>query len=278
MASPSPGRLDILITRAALVRSMEIRVHKPEDLKGSMLLIGFPSRGLVGGVAATFVIDELKMWQIASLQDPRLPPTMVIKDGVGYSPIQFYVSAERCGPDGTCDKLVACISEVPFNPELLGEVAWTIVTWAKKEGVAQIVVLEGVESTTPGGAKGNGKSKAPVIRGVRSISSKHSLTKYKIPKVPEGVVSGYASAFLLAANALDVDLVTLFIEARADLPDAHAAAFLLKVVDPMLPHIDFESKRLEARAVQLETDMKRSIKTTTRQLAAMRRTTDLMYQ
>ncbi|MBI2077520.1 MAG: hypothetical protein HYT80_03990, partial [Euryarchaeota archaeon] len=76
----------------------------------------------------------------------------------------------------------------------------------------------------------------------------------------------------------EVDLIALFAEARADLPDAHAAAFLIKVVDPMLPHIDFESKRLEAKAVQLEGDMKRAIKTTTRQLAQMRRTNDLMYQ
>ncbi|MBI2078638.1 MAG: PAC2 family protein, partial [Euryarchaeota archaeon] len=172
---------------------MEIRVHKPEDLKGSMLLIGFPSRGLVGGVAANFVIDELKMWQIASLHDPRLPPTMIVRDGVGFSPIQFYVSAERCGPDGTCDKLVACLSEVPFDTNLLGEVAWTIMKWAKDNGVAHVVVLEGVESTTPGKpAARNGKDRAPMIRGVRSLSSKQQLAKYKIPKVTEGVVSGYA--------------------------------------------------------------------------------------
>lgn len=259
---------------------MEIQVHKKESLKGSLLLVGFPSRGLVGGVAANFVIDELKMWHFASLYDRRLPPTVSVRDGVAYSPIQFFASAERCGPDGNCDKLVVALSEVPFDPKLLGEVADTIVAWAKREGVEHIVVLEGTEFTHEV-AVGNGKKRAgrgpPKLRGVRSLASRHKFDKYQVEVVAAGVVSSYAAAFLLAANRHEADLVAFFIESAADFPDAGAAAALLQRVDPMLPHIDFETKRLAKRVKALEANMKSTIQRTKHELASIGRASEMMY-
>lgn len=240
------------------------------------MLIGFPSRGLVGGVAASYVIEELKMWHFASLYDPRLPPTIVARDGTADSPIQFFVSAERCGPDGKCDKLVTCLAEVPIEPELLGDVAWTIVHWAKKSKVSHIVVLEGMESTKlPEDA---GRKRRSNVRGVRSLSSRHKLDKYRVDELKDGVVSSYASAFLLAANALGMDLVAMYVEARAGLPDAHAAARLLKSVDVMLPHMDLEAEILERRSLELEKSMKRTIEQTQDQLTSLRKASEMMYQ
>jgi predicted ATP-grasp superfamily ATP-dependent carboligase len=259
-------------------RRMEVRVHDPESLDGSLLLIGFPSRGLVGGVAATYVIDDLKMKHIASIYDPRLPPTMVVRQGVGHSPIQFYASAETCGPDGSCDKLIICQSEIPLEQKILGDVAWTILQWAKDEGVRHVVVLEGIDPTRPGPRKNGQKDAAATIRGVRSLTSKHDLKRYHVEPWDEGLLSGYASAFLMAADDLGVDLVALFVEASADLPDARAAATLLRSVDAMLPHIDFRTKELDERALQVEQRMKTTLERNKRHLEEMRRTLEMMYR
>jgi predicted ATP-grasp superfamily ATP-dependent carboligase len=260
---------------------MQVRAHRKESIKGSLLVIGFPSRGLVGGVAASYVIEDLKMQHIASIYDPRLPPTMVVRDGVGQSPIQFFSSAETCGPDGSCDKLVTCLSEIPLDSQILGETAWSILKWAKDEGVAHVVVLEGVESTRPLAAKHGTKKSAPsanLIRGVRSRTSKHRLGLYNIDPMGEGLISSYASAFLMAADDLDVDLVALYIEARSDVPDARAAAELLRSVDAMLPNIDFRTQALDDQAVKFEARMRTTLEASKKQLSEMRRTLDMMYR
>lgn len=256
---------------------MQVRVHKRESLKGALLLVGFPSRGFVGGVAANYVIEDLKMWHIASLYDSRFPPTVVVRDGVAYSPIQFFVSAERCGPDGKCDKLVVCLSEIPIEPELIGEVARAILGWAQTEGVSHVVVLEGMESTQPP-EDGKRRRGGAVVRGVRSIASRHRMEKYVGGPFQEGVVSSYASGFLLVANELDLDLIALYIEAKADLPDAAAAAALLGSVNPLLPHLNLDPKPLAQRARQLESTMKSSHDRTGKQIGAMRRSSEFMYQ
>lgn len=257
--------------------AMEIRNHKKEDLSGSLLILGFPSRGLVGGVAANYVIEDLKMWHVASLYDPRMPPSVVVRQGVADSPIQFFVSAERCGPDGSCDKLVAGLSEVPIEPRVLNDVAWTIVRWAKQEKIRHIVVLEGVDAI----AKVQSAAKSPkpgAILGARSISSKVSLKKFGVESVEESLLSSVASPFLLAANAEGVDLVALFVQAEERIPDAHAAAKLLRSVDDMLPHIDFRTEVLEKRAVAIEASMRANGAKQAKQLAAMRRAVEIMYQ
>lgn len=253
-------------------------MHKRESLAGSLLLLGFPSRGLVGGVAANYVIEDLKMWHVASLYDQRLPPSVVVRDGVADSPIQFFVSAERCGPDGNCDKLVAGMSEIPIEPRILNEVAWAIIRWAKNMRIRHIVVLEGVDAVAKVQSEVVKVPKDGAILGARSIRSKVDLKRFGVEAVKESLLSSVAAPFLLAANAEGVDLVALYVQAQERVPDANAAARLLRSVDDMLPHIDFRTDVLEKRAKAIEASMRANTVKQAAQLSAMRRASEMMYQ
>lgn len=258
---------------------MKIILHHDEPVKDALLLVGFPSRGLVGGVAANFVIEDLGMRHIGGLYDARFPPTVVVRNGVAHAPIRLFASDAKCGLDGSCDKLVVALSDIPLDPVLLNEVARSIIQWAKDEGIAGTVVLEGIKGNDAlHSHNGNdGKKTTPRIRGVRSLNSKHRFDQKKVEVVKDAMLSSYASSFLLAANELGVDLVGFFIESRSDVQDAQAAVMLLQRVDPLLPNLNFDSREMKRRAGSLESKMKSTIKSSARELKAIRRPNEMMY-
>ena len=257
---------------------MQIILHEKEQVKDALLLVGFPSRGLVGGVAANFVIDDLNMRHIGALYDARLPPTVAVRNGVAHAPIRLFASDTKCGPDGSCDKLVVVLSDIPLEPNLLNDVARTIVQWAKTQGIGATVVLEGIKGNDAlHNRNGTNGKKLPRIRGVRSLQSKHRFDEQQIEIVHDAMLSSYASAFFLAANELDVDVVGFFIESRTDVQDAQAAVNLLQHVDPLLPNINFDTRQMKRRASTLETQMKGTIKSSARELQAIRKPNEMMY-
>lgn len=258
---------------------MKIILHAAESLEGALLLIGFPSRGLVGGVAANFVIEDLQMRHIGGLYDAKLPPTVAVRDGVAHSPVRLFASDTKCGPDGSCDKLVVAVSDIPLEATLLNETARTLLRWSKNQGITTTIILEGVKGNDALHNR-NGtttKKTLPRIRGVRSLGSKHVFKDPNVEQVHDAMLSSYASAFMLAGNEFGLDVVGFFIESRADVQDAPAAALLLQRVDPLLPNINFNMRQMKQRVERLQSEMKQAIQSSSREVQAIRKPNEMMY-
>jgi predicted ATP-grasp superfamily ATP-dependent carboligase len=254
---------------------MKVIEFKDEDVSNSLLLIGFPSRGFVGTIAANYVVEQLRLRPFAGLYGDELPPTTIGRDGYAYSPVRFYTGAARCGPDGKCDKVVVIVSDIPLDPDILPMAARAIVEWSKENGVALTVVLEGVDAPS---SRGKGKKPpAAKIYGLRSLASKQDLKAFHVEPVADAALSSHAAALLLAANQSGVDAVALFADARADLPDARASGALLRKVDPMLPQIPLKAEILEKSAEAMEKVLEASLKDSRTQLRALKKTSEMMY-
>lgn len=238
-----------------------------------MLLLGFPSNGLVGPVAVSYVVEKLRLTRFAGLYGQGMPPLAVVEDGVAYSPVRFYSGKERCGPGGQCDRLVVGIADVPIEPDFVDQAARAIMRWAKRRGVSLVVILEGIAAPNVGGSK----PPKDAVLGVRSATSGQDFSRLGVTPVSAGSLSSHAAALLLAGNALGVDVLAMFTTARQDLPDPRASGVLLRKVDPMLPNLALKPAALERRATELDAQMRGSLKESKQQLKSLKKTYEMMY-
>src|SRR5580704_16510099 len=100
-------------------QTLQIVDTRDESLRGAMMVVGFPTHGLVGSVAVSYLVHSLDMAGIGYMIGDEFPPTVIMEEGVVNAPIRFYASRTVCGPDQTCEQLVATISDIQPTPEML---------------------------------------------------------------------------------------------------------------------------------------------------------------
>ena len=90
--------------------SDSINIHElsKQKLKDAVLIVGFPSIGLVGTIVANFLINNLKLEQIGIIDSARFPAISVVKDGEPHNPMRLYAGEQVCN-DGTCNQVVVWI-------------------------------------------------------------------------------------------------------------------------------------------------------------------------
>jgi len=63
------------------VPEVEVIEHQKVDLQDPLVVLGFAGHGLVGGIAVSHIIDQLKMKEIAHVRSRYIPPAVVFMDG-----------------------------------------------------------------------------------------------------------------------------------------------------------------------------------------------------
>ena len=225
--------------------------YKDEDLSNSLLVVAFPTVGLISSIAGHFIIDTLKLDEIGTIVSKEFMPATVIHKSKPSPPVRIYAGKKECGPDGTCEQLVVIISEFmpPYN--IIKPLAEKILEWSNKKGCKIVVALEGTH------AVGEGK-KTPMVYGVGSNNQmKNFLKKYKIEETKEGMITGVTGVLLYEGVLMKRDVICLLSEAHSAFPDSRAAGNLLKKLDIMLPEIKIDPKPLYKEAEKIEEQIKR---------------------
>lgn len=237
---------------------MPIKTHQPWTFEDPLVVVGFPSQGLVGAIVATYVVPALEMQLVATLDSPHFPPVASIRGGRALAPVQFYASTKQCGLDGECDQLVVVRSDVMPPPEHADAVAGEVLDWAAEAGAKAVVTLEGAPSD-------NGHDK---VFAVANLHAALDLERLGVEAFPDGAVSGMSGALLTEGNAREVPVVCLFTPVNPKLPDAAGAARLVDVTDRLVPGIKIDAEPLEEQARKFEAEIRASLK---EQQKAMRR-------
>lgn len=224
---------------------MDVIEATDTDLSGAFLMIGLPGRGLVAGIAANFLVKELRMTFLAGLQGDELPPAASAVNGVAMSPVHLYVSDAICGLNRSCRRLVILKSDIPLQHPMYFPVARTIIDWAKAKGIAEIAILEGFERDQPAESGGQ-------VKCLKNLYAKVDLDELGIAPCDEGVLTSFGAAVLLKANVAHLPAVCLFAEVAGATADARAAAMLLAKLNPLIPEIDIPLDPLfeKAKAIQ----------------------------
>jgi uncharacterized protein len=220
--------------------------HEEVDLSEALLVLGFPTVGFVGTIAATYLVETCAMGHVASVVSPRLPPVAVVRDGQALSPVRVYLTDMVCGMDGECSQLAVVQSDAAPPPEDVAALVETLVAWTADRGGRRFVCLEGMPSR-------GSPAEAPKVYGVGSTMAVVStLEALGVEPLLEGTLTGVGGVALYVARSRGVDGLCLLAETVPEFPDARAAAKLVETLGPLLPELKLDARPLYERAEALE--------------------------
>lgn len=246
------------------VSDLKIVDTRGESLRGAMMVVGFPTHGLVGSVAASYLVHSLDMTSVAYMTSEAFPPTVIMEEGVVSAPIRFYASKLVCGVDKSCEQLVVAISDIQPPPETLGSLGRVILDWAEEKGIQLIVAIEGqpLEQDVRGDAR---------VVAMANRAAAPLLGKYRYEPA-NGVVTGFAGGLLLGAIHRSTPVLCVVAQAHKDYPDARAAAKVIETINPVVPLMVLDTKPLREKAREIEAQVRRSLAKQQESMAAMRET------
>lgn len=218
-------------------------------LSKAVAIVGFPSVGLVGSIAANFIARTMELERIATIISKDFPPYTIIHEGVPSPPVRIYAGERKCEDGLRCDQLVVIMSEFMPKPDLIKPVTDIILEWCRKKEIGMIVTLEGINIGEPGEeAQTYGVGSTPHAREM--------MEKYGVKGMNDGMVSGISGVLLFEAERLGIDVICLLGPARLEMPDARGAARLLEIVGKMIPEVKLDPEPLYKEAEQIEQQMK----------------------
>ena len=252
------------------MKDIEIVEYKKVDLSNSLLVVAFPTVGLISSIAGHFIIDTLKLDEVGAILSNDFMPATIIHKAKPSPPVRIYAGEKKCGPEGSCEQIVVIISE--FMPPLpvIKNLADAILEWAEEKGVKTIVSLEGTHAI--------GDKKDMQVYGVASNKYiKDMLKKYKIEETKEGMITGVTGVLLYQGLLNKNDVMCLLSEAHSKLPDSRAAGNLLKKIDVMLPEIKIDPGPLYKEAEDIENKIKNFMEQSKPTAPQIKPTSSYMY-
>ncbi len=218
--------------------------YKDIDLSDAMLVVAFPTVGLISSIAGHFIIDQLKLESVGAIISDHFMPAAVIHKSMPHPPVRIYIGKKKCGPNHACTKLAIIISEFMPPYEIVKPLVDKILEWAHQKNCKIIVSLEGMHLA---------QGKKPRLFGVASTPEmKEILKKYDIEEIKEGMITGDSGVFLYQGALLNRHVICLLAEAQASYPDSRAAGLLLEKLDVMLPDIKIDPEPLYKQAEDIE--------------------------
>ena len=225
-------------------KDLTIIEYKKVDISNSMLIVAFPTVGLVSSIAGRYIIDTQNLEEIGTISSRFFMPTTIIHNGIPSPPVRIYAGKKVCGIDNTCEQLVVIISEFMPPLDLTKPLVEMIFTWAQQKGCKIIVTLEGMHSV-------DGKN--PKTYGVATTPNmKKTLKQYDIQEIKEGMITGDTAILLYEGARLKRDVICLLADAHASFPDSRAAGLILEKLDLLLPGIKIDPQPLYQEAEEIE--------------------------
>ena len=220
-------------------------MNQSKTSKENILLLGFPSNGLIGTFTISYLVHYLKMKQVGEMDHPGLLPTLFIENGEIFGPIRIYQK----------DNLYVIMSDLPFDPDLASDFAQSIIQFSKKKNVGKTIIVSGLDSA-------HRDPKNPKTYG---LVTHHSLEKLlyenDIPKFLSGTIFGTDAAVIAAFRASNIPALVLYSECHPFFPDpeasVHAITVLSKILKVKIDTKDIQKKleylRIQHRNLMQET-------------------------
>ncbi len=231
-------------------KEIRFREIAPLDCSKSMVIVSFPTPGLVGSLAASYIVRSLKLERVGTFSSDDFVPTAVIYDCVPSPPVRVYGGKRACADDELCNEILVIMSELPIPMNMVRSMGNTILNWCKDKKANMIVTLEGANVPLD-------PEQEPKVYGVGTTKASNALIeKHKIEPLTEGMVGGISGVLLYEGEETKRDVLCLMAEANLQLPGAIGAAKIVEIVGRMLPELKIDPKPLFEEAKQLEEQIK----------------------
>jgi len=188
-------------------------VEKKKIPTGATLLFAFPDVGLVGVIAASHLIDELSMTEVAYLDSNLLPPLIVLHEGLPHASVRIFAGQ---------DTLLA-ISEVPIPADIIYPIMDALIDWGKGKNVKMMISLSGIPLQD--------RQDATELKAFAAASTADALKTAQekgLEILTEGYMVGPQAVLLQRAAEAGSPAITLLAQCFYNYPDPQAAAEVLK--------------------------------------------------
>ena len=210
------------------------------NLKGYTLIEGFPGMGLVGTIAAKYLVEKLNFEMAGYIDSAAFAPIIRIHNGLPIRPARFYIDNKR--------KIAVIISEQVIGQQYAHAVAKKTVEWIKAKGFKELVSLSGVHTEEQPGKE--------IIYGIAANEkSRATLEKYGLTEIKDGVTTGITALILLELKQSDINAISILGNVRLSADYKASAEVLKKLNDAMNLSIDVaplleEAKQTEKQLIQ----------------------------
>lgn len=224
---------------------IDIRKLRNVNLKGGIVVDGFPSVGLANAIASECLIHSLKTEFVAAIESPAFPPLSIIKNSMPNFPARVYASEEL--------KLAMFVSELNLDPAMYRPVANMMIRWATESNCDLIISAAGIPYED-----GEPASDSPKVFAV--ASTPHALKKAAdagIPPVLNGSVSGIPAILLNEGAWRNYDVVVLLVKVVRDMPDFRAGAAVAEALAKLAPGASCDVPALMKEAEVMEKTLKK---------------------
>jgi len=222
---------------------------------GAKLLVGIPDVGLVGVIAASHIVQSLKMVETGYLDSDEIPPVVVIHDNEPKSPIRIYNS----------EKLIVLTTEIVLPSQAILTISRSITKWAKEKGINTVIGLTGLASPS------RLEIEKPSVYGIGSTpQARELLTKAGIKAFDEGLLVGTYATLLRECMRAKQPNITLLAEAHLQFPDPGASASIIETLNALL-NLNIGVGELLDKAEEIRVKARELMKRTQEQLRSLRK-------
>lgn len=222
-----------------VIMDKEIKLNKP------VLIEGLPGLGLVGKIAAEYMIKRLGAKKFASLYSPDFPPQVAImEDGTikNMATDFYYWKAET---EKQQDLLLVIGDHQGITPKSHYEIVDKILDIAEMYGTKRVFTL---------GGYGVGRIvKEPKVLG--AATSKKLVAEMKkqgiVFRNVSGAIVGAAGLLLGLGKIRKMDGVCLMCETHGQLADPRAAKKIIETLNKIL-NVKIDTKQLDSQAKEAE--------------------------
>lgn len=179
----------------------------------AIMILGFPDVGLVGLIAASQLVEELHLTELAYIDSTLLPPLIVLHEGLPHSPIRIFGNNE----------LVLAISETPIPADIIYPIAYTLVDWGKRKDVKIMISLSGIPM--------QGREDAKELKAFAAASDPETLKlaqNKNLEILTDGFMAGPQAVMLKRCAETGIPALALLAQCYVNYPDPEAAALVLE--------------------------------------------------
>lgn len=226
--------------------TLEIRKLKNVNLKGGIVVDGFPSVGLANAIASECLIHSLKTDFVAMIDSPAFPPLSIIRNAMPNFPARVYANEDL--------KLAMFVSELNLDAAMFRPAANLMMDWALSSNCDLIVSAAGIpyeEGETV-------EIASPQVFAVGSTP--HALkiaAEAGIQPALTGSVSGIPAILLNEGSWRNYDVIVLLVKVVRDAPDFRAGAAVAEALARLAPGAKCDVPALLKEAEVMEKTLKK---------------------
>lgn len=244
---------------------MEIVLDKKP--KSPVVISGFPGVGMVGAIAAEFLIQHLGTEKIGKIILDKSPALVAIHEGKLIEPFSIYYSKKHN---------IAVIHSIIAVPGTEWQAADALMKICATLKAKELISVEGVANSSQGNEEMQSQSRSgssKIFYYATSEAKGKILAKQKLESLKEGIIMGPTSAVLIKTSTLPI--TCFFAQTYDQLPDSNAAAQVIKALDGYLG-LKVDYKPLLQLAAKFEEKL-RSIMAQSRQAEDVRDKKQMSY-